>query len=620
MLNGTTEVLNLTEEYGATVQYEFRNNLKETLVGGDYINAQWLYPITKIGFQVSWFFQEDFEYLKAFFNLVKGSANTFLFIDSVDFYATKEPYDTGLGITTQGVVIQNNGIYQLAKRYSLTDETNQVFYVDRPITRPKQDAIAVYNSGGTLSNADVNWDTGEFISGGASSAKWEGVFYIPVRFENDLFPTKFLVKDVSEDTQLYSIPDLKLIEVKENDKEYVKNIDVAYNHYWQIPLEVGFGIDRKSKTDIFTAESGYEITEDLNTIKTEVTVPTQLLDGQDKEYVIGICRLCLGNFAHIFLQDLDTLIDDEFHFNETLSFETVSNQKNGDLQLFNLNNLIFREDNNPQKTPYCYCWLITRKDGIIKGFTNHDRALTINSVLHTPQGSFSATSPTRTSELNSDSTELTSVFTLNINENDLISDKYLDAEINVLLYDWLSNIVVANLYRGTINGYAIGYLPTKARDYQLDVLSLSEALNKTQSVQTSSTCRVKFLSQGYAQCNRPINSDVRQNRTITVTNVEGDRIFLSPAVDPNFAYGNLKFTSGALTGVQIYITAVLGNSEIRLLYPPSLAPNIGDTVEITRGCDKSTTSCLNFGNIANFRGEPRLPGIDGVADTADTTS
>jgi uncharacterized phage protein (TIGR02218 family)/uncharacterized protein (TIGR02217 family) len=614
MLNGTTEVLTLIEEYGMSVTYEYKNNIKETLVGGDYINAQWTYPIAKIGFQVAWFLQNDFEYVKGFFNHVLGSANTFLFIDSVDCYATRIAYNTGLGIITQGVVIEKDGIYQLAKRYTLQTGSGN-YSIDRPITRPMENGITLYNNSGVVVSVGVDWDKGLLSSGGV--ATWEGSFYLPVRFENDLFPTKFLVKNIAENKHIYSIPDLKLIEIKENDTEYPVNVNVSYNHYWQIPLPIGFDINRKSKTDIFTSESGYEINDDLNTIKTEIILPSQLLYKNQKEYVIGLWRVCLGTFAHIFVRDLDCLIDDEFHFSDTISIDTVSNLQNSGFQLFNLNNVIFREDNNPIKTPYCYCWVIERKDGIKKGFTNHDKKLTINTIVHSPQGSFQATSPTRTSELNADSTELSSVFTIEVTEEDLITDKYLDAKLIVFLYDWFSDVIVSQLYQGNINGYAIGYLPTKAKDYQLDILSLSEKLNKSQTMQTSSSCRAKFLSQGIGNCNRLINGDVRGTRTITVTNLEGDRLFLDPSVDTNYAYGSLRFTSGVCTGLEIYITAVLGGSEIRLLYPPATSPSVGDTVEITRGCDKTTTACKNYGNIANFRGEPRLPGIDGVANTAN---
>jgi hypothetical protein len=34
-------------------------------------------------------------------------------------------------------------------------------------------------------------------------------------------------------------------------------------------------------------------------------------------------------------------------------------------------------------------------------------------------------------------------------------------------------------------------------------------------------------------------------------------------------------------------------------------------VEVSEGCDKSIATCAGrFGNAANFRGEPYLPGVD----------
>lgn len=616
MINGTTQVLDLTEDYGLSVSYEFKNTLIETLTGGDYINAQWLYPLATLSFKVSWFFKNEFDYLRAFFNLQGGSANTFLFIDPVDFVATHLSFDTGMSITTQGVIIQKDGVYQLAKRYSLTTNSGTRF-VDRPITRPKEGNVILYDNNNNLVSGSIDWDNGILTSGGNLATKWGGLFYLPVRFENDLFPTEFIVKNFDTNTFLYNIPELKLKEVKENDTEYPHTVNVAYDHYWEHDLAVNFGIDRMSKTDIFQAESGYEHRVDLDVIKTQITVPTQLLNKKQKEYAVGLWRLCLGNFAHIFVQDLDSQVDDEFYFSNTLSFETVSYQDNGNIELFNLNGLVFKEDNLPQKTAYCHCWLITRKDNIKKGFTNHDRRLNIEGNLYLPQGSFQATSSTRTSELNSDSTELSSVFTFNITEEDLITEKYKDALVEIFIFDWFSGIKIANIYHGNINGYAIGYLPSKAQDYQLDVLSIADKLNRNTQIQTSSTCRVKFLSQGLGQCNRPINGDVRQTRSVAVTNISGDRLFPDTGIDTSYAYGTLKFISGKLTGIEIYVSAVLGASEIVLLYPPPLAPEIGDQFEITKGCAKNTNACKDYNNIANFQGEPRLPGIDGISNTAD---
>jgi uncharacterized phage protein (TIGR02218 family) len=548
---------------------------------------------------------------------VNGSANHFLFIDPVDFVASHLPFDTGLGIVTQGLVIEKDGVYQLVKRYSLTTPVLGTRYIDRPITRPKENNIILYNAGNTPVSATVNWDTGIITSGGATATKWSGIFYLPVRFENDVFPMEFLSKNLKTNTILYSIPDLRLMEIKENDVFFTHSANVSYDHRWNHDLAVNFSIERKSKTDIFQAESGYENREDLNNIKTEITVPQQLLNKKQKEYVIGLWRLCLGNFSHFVVTDLDSQIDDEFHFVDNISFETVSYQNNGEIELFNLSNLKFREDNLPEKSTYCHCWLITRKDGTKKGFTNHDRRLNIEGELYIPQASFQATATPRTSELNSDSTELSSVFTLNITEEDLITEKYKDAELKIFIANWWANTNIATIYNGNINGYAIGYLPSKAQDYQLDVLSIGDKLNRNTKVQTSSTCRVKFLSQGIGQCNRPINGDVRQTRTVAVTNVSGDRLFPNTGIDTSFAYGTLKFTTGKLTGIEIYVSEVLGASEIVLLYPPPIAPEIGDEFEISKGCAKNTLACDNYNNIVNFQGEPRLPGIDGISNTAN---
>ena len=53
------------------------------------------------------------------------------------------------------------------------------------------------------------------------------------------------------------------------------------------------------------------------------------------------------------------------------------------------------------------------------------------------------------------------------------------------------------------------------------------------------------------------------------------------------------------------------DARLTLREPPPSPPAIGDLVEIVEGCDKMLATCAGrFGNAANFRGEPHLPGID----------
>jgi uncharacterized phage protein (TIGR02218 family) len=75
--------------------------------------------------------------------------------------------------------------------------------------------------------------------------------------------------------------------------------------------------------------------------------------------------------------------------------------------------------------------------------------------------------------------------------------------------------------------------------------------------------------------------------------------------------GVIKFTSGANNGISRTVKSADGTT-IALISPLPVVPTIGDTFRIYRGCDKTTTSCNSFSNIANFRGFPTIP----VAETA----
>ena len=50
---------------------------------------------------------------------------------------------------------------------------------------------------------------------------------------------------------------------------------------------------------------------------------------------------------------------------------------------------------------------------------------------------------------------------------------------------------------------------------------------------------------------------------------------------------------------------------VTLREAPAFAAAAGTLVEVTEGCDRTLATCAGrFGNAANFRGEPYLPGLD----------
>ncbi len=69
-----------------------------------------------------------------------------------------------------------------------------------------------------------------------------------------------------------------------------------------------------------------------------------------------------------------------------------------------------------------------------------------------------------------------------------------------------------------------------------------------------------------------------------------------------------------MTGANAGLTqAILDNdgAGLTLADPPGFAVAGGTLALLTEGCDRQAATCsARFGNIANFRGEPFLPGMD----------
>ena len=81
------------------------------------------------------------------------------------------------------------------------------------------------------------------------------------------------------------------------------------------------------------------------------------------------------------------------------------------------------------------------------------------------------------------------------------------------------------------------------------------------------------------------------------------------AAGAGFARGRLRWIGGANSGLAAMIVAADADS-VTLEQPPRF-DGTGALVEIAEGCDATLATCRDrFGNVANFRGEPHLPGID----------
>lgn len=89
----------------------------------------------------------------------------------------------------------------------------------------------------------------------------------------------------------------------------------------------------------------------------------------------------------------------------------------------------------------------------------------------------------------------------------------------------------------------------------------------------------------------------------TTTSITANILEISGVYDQ----GVILFTSGANAGVKRTVKSQI-NGSVSIALPLAYAPAIGDTFQISQGCDKTMGTCgTKFNNLNNFRGYPFLP-------------
>ena len=88
-------------------------------------------------------------------------------------------------------------------------------------------------------------------------------------------------------------------------------------------------------------------------------------------------------------------------------------------------------------TKMVYCWKITRNDGLVQGFTDHDNDLTFDGVTYEAATGFTASQFASSLGLAVDNFEVEGALSSsNINETDLVKGFYDNAVVEVFWVNW----------------------------------------------------------------------------------------------------------------------------------------------------------------------------------------
>lgn len=263
-------------------------------------------------------------------------------------------------------------------------------------------------------------------------------------------------------------------------------------------------------------------------------------------------------------------------------------------------------------TTLCWCWKITRTDGVVLGFTDHDLSLSFGGVDYEPESGFTASEIRAGSELNVDSQDAQGVLSSDrITEADIVGGLWDAADVEVWRVNWQSVSQRVLMRRG-----AIGEVRRGRMHFTAEMRSLAHVLDQSVGRTFQYSCDAAL---GDGRCK--VNLDAAAYKgTGAVSSVLRDRAFVASGLGSFssgwFTNGVLTWTTGDNDGRQAEVTAH-GRDDgvvvITLLEAPVQRLSAGDDFTIVAGCNKQLSMCnARFDNVLNFRGFPHIPGQDAV--------
>jgi uncharacterized phage protein (TIGR02218 family) len=263
-------------------------------------------------------------------------------------------------------------------------------------------------------------------------------------------------------------------------------------------------------------------------------------------------------------------------------------------------------------TTLAWCWRITRADGVVFGFTDHDRTLSFDGTVFEPESGLTASEVRSGSDLSVDAQDAQGVLSSDrITETDILDGRWDNAAVEVWRVNWNDTSQRVLLRRG-----AIGQIRRGRVAFVAEVRSLAHVLNQTVGRTFQATCDAAL---GDARCGVDLEAPAFKGNGAVIA-VLRDRTFRASGLGAFaagwFAFGLVEWTSGANAGRRAEVLShdlAGGVAILTLLEAPVRPITATDAFVVRAGCDKRIATCsAKFANVTNFRGFPHIPGQDAV--------
>lgn len=261
-------------------------------------------------------------------------------------------------------------------------------------------------------------------------------------------------------------------------------------------------------------------------------------------------------------------------------------------------------------TTLCQCWRLTRRDGTVLGFTDHDRALTVDGTPFEPQTGFTASEARTTLGLGTDTQDIEGALSsARLDGADIEAGLFDGATVETLLVNWRQPTDFARLRKAVV-----GRIVTRDGSLVAELESMAQSLDQPNGRTVARRCDAEL---GDGRCRFDLGRPGFSASGAVLTLDAPDTVLVSGLgafAAGWFANGRLTWTSGAAatSSDRVIAHAVRADGVALTLWRERpAAPVPGDRFSLVAGCDKRFETCRKkFDNVLNFRGFPHLPGND----------
>ena len=267
-------------------------------------------------------------------------------------------------------------------------------------------------------------------------------------------------------------------------------------------------------------------------------------------------------------------------------------------------------------TTLATCWTLTRRDAVVLGFTDHDVDIIFSGITYQAASGFTPSAIENSASLSVDNLDIEGMLTAgNITEADILAGRYDFAEIDIFQVNY-NDLTQGAL---TLRRGWLGEVSLHKQQFVAEVRGLTQRLSQTIGELYSASCRAAF---GDARCKKNIDDFTVSGAVTSVASTQEFRDSSRSENSGTFNFGMITFTGGDNAGLSMEVKEYDKNGgKILLVLPLAYTITIGDAYVMTYGCDKTLNTCaVSYDNVVNFRGEPHVPGIDRMLETAGTRS